>query len=122
MKSGRTIEIEVGRDLRAVAAEVAEAWKAAGEGGAVAGDDRIVFRDWAALHAVMTPKRYELLRHLRRTPESGIRALARALNRDVRRVHEDVTALAEFGLVLRGEDGRLSSEIDAITSTIRIAA
>ncbi len=68
MTTGRTIEIEVGRDLRAVAADVAEAWKAAGEGGAVAGDDRIVFRDWAALHAVMTPKRYELLRHLRRTP------------------------------------------------------
>lgn len=105
-----------------MAAEVVEAWKAAGEGGAVAGDDRIVFRDWAALSAVMTRERYELLRHLRRTPESGVRALARALNRDVRRVHEDVTVLAELGLVLRGEDGRLSSDIDAITSTIRIAA
>ncbi|KQT45619.1 hypothetical protein ASG52_15850 [Methylobacterium sp. Leaf456] len=122
MASGRTIETEVGRDLRAVAADVAEARKAAQDGQAVAGDGRIVVRDRSALYAVMTPKRSELLRHLRRTPESGVRAPARALNRDVRRVHEDVTTLAELGLVLRGEGGRLSREIDAITSTIRIAA
>ncbi|WP_232628584.1 HVO_A0114 family putative DNA-binding protein [Methylobacterium sp. Leaf118] len=70
----------------------------------------------------MTPKRSELLRHLRHTPAGGVRALARALGCDVRRLHENVTALAELGLVLRGEDGRLSSEIDAITSTILIAA
>jgi len=70
----------------------------------------------------MTPKRHELLRHLRRSPESGIRALARALGRDVRREHEDVVALAELGLVTRDADGRLSSVVDEIPSTIRIAA
>jgi len=70
----------------------------------------------------MTPKRYELLRHLRRSPESGIHALARALGRDVRRVHEGVVALAELGLVTRDADGRLSSDVDEIPSTIRIAA
>ncbi|SFM54509.1 hypothetical protein [Methylobacterium pseudosasicola] len=115
-------EVEVGRGLRAAAADVAEAWKAAEAGHVVAGSDRILFRDWSALCAVLTPKRYDLLRHLRQTPETGIRALARALGRDVRRVHEDVVALAELGLVVRGEDGSLSSEIDEIVSTIRIAA
>ena len=70
----------------------------------------------------MTPKRHELLHHLRRSPESGIRALARALGRDVRRVHEDVVALAELGLVTRDAGGRLSSVVDEIPSTIRIAA
>ncbi|RVU14144.1 hypothetical protein [Methylobacterium oryzihabitans] len=118
----RTIETDVGRSLREAAADVAEAWKAAEAGRPGAGGDRILFRDWAALCAVLTPKRYELLRHLRRSPEAGIRPLARALGRDVRRVHEDVIALAELGLVLRGEDGGLSSEVDEITSTIRIAA
>jgi predicted transcriptional regulator len=115
-------EIDVGRDLRAAAADVAEAWTRAASGEAVAATDRILVRDWDALCAVLTPRRYELLRHLRRSPESGVRPLARALGRDVRRVHEDVVALAELGLVTRWEDGRLSSEVDEIASTIRVAA
>ncbi len=115
-------EIEVGRDLRAAAAEVAEAWKAAEADRPVPVTDRILFRDWSTLCSVLTPKRYELLRHLRRSPESGVRALARALGRDVRRVHADVVALTELGLVTRAEDGHLSSEVDEIASTIRIAA
>ena len=115
-------EIEVGRSLREAATDVAEAWKAAEAGRSIPANERILFRDWSALCAVLTPKRYELLRHLRRSPESGVRALARALGRDVKRVHEDVVALAELGLVTREENGRLSSEVDEITSTIRIAA
>ncbi|WP_245447388.1 hypothetical protein [Methylobacterium sp. 17Sr1-1] len=71
---------------------------------------------------MLTPKRLDLLRHLRRSPESGIRPLARALGRDVRRVHADGVALAELGRVLRAADGGLSSEVDEIASTIRIAA
>ncbi|MEH3118460.1 MAG: hypothetical protein PGN25_12940 [Methylorubrum populi] len=115
-------EIEVGRDLREAAAEVAEAWKAAATDRPIPVTDRILFQDWSALCSVLTPKRYELLRHLRRSPESGVRALARALGRDVKRVHADVAALAKLGLVTRADDGRLSSEVDEIASTIRIAA
>ena len=115
-------EIEVGRTLRQASADVAASWHAAEAGGTVTTEDRLVFRDWNALCAVLTPKRYELLRHLRRAPEGGVRALARSLGRDVRRVHEDVVALAELGLVSRAADGGLSSEVDEIASTIRIAA
>jgi len=115
-------EIEIGRTLRDAAADVAAAWKAAEAGAPVTAGDRLVFRDWDTLCAVLTPKRLDLLRHLRRSPESGIRPLARALGRDVRRVHADVVALAELGLVVRAADGGLSSEVDEIASTIRIAA
>ncbi|OAS25423.1 hypothetical protein A5481_10520 [Methylobacterium platani] len=114
--------MDIGRTLREAAADVAAAWKAAETGQTVAAGDRLVFRDWDALCAVLTPKRLDLLRHLRRSPESGIRPLARALGRDVRRVHADVVALAELGLVVRAADGGLSSEVDEIASTIRIAA
>ena len=79
------------------------------------------FRDWSALDAVWTPRRFDLLRHLRRERVSGIRALARALGREVKRVHEDVVALKEIGLVLRADDGSLSSDVDQIVSTIRTA-
>ncbi|MGQ9370423.1 HVO_A0114 family putative DNA-binding protein [Azospirillum sp. ST 5-10] len=108
--------------LARAAAEVAAAWKAAEAGEAIEPTDRLYFEDWAALRAVLTPKRYDLLRHLRRTPAESIRALARDLGRDVKRVHEDVTALEELGLIERDADGRLIMPVDEIASTIRFAA
>ena len=98
------------------------AGKAAEGGHVVPGSDRILFRDWSAMCAALTPKRYERLRALRQTPETGLRALARALDRDVKRVHGDVVALAELEIVVRGANGSVSSESDEIISTSRIAA
>jgi predicted transcriptional regulator len=109
--------------LNQAAAEVIDAWKAAEAGHPVEATDRIYFEDWQTLCAVLTPKRYELMRHLRASPEEGVRALARALGRDVKRVHSDVVALEELGLVDRDpETGRLSVAVDEISSTIRFAA
>jgi predicted transcriptional regulator len=117
------LNIEVGSSLRSVLAEVGAAWKAAEAGEVVEPSRRLCFVDWAALCAVLTPKRYELLRHLRQQSEPSIRALARSLGRDVKRVHEDVTALEELGLIHRDpENGALSTDIDEVSSTIRFAA
>lgn len=116
-------DIRIMEDALAQAgADVIAAWKAAEAGEAVEPTDRLYFDSWEALCAVLTPKRYELLRHLRQQPAEGVRALARDLNRDVKRVHEDVTALAELGLIERHPDGRLSMPHDEIASTIRFAA
>ncbi|MFH6781952.1 MULTISPECIES: hypothetical protein [Methylobacterium] len=52
----------------------------------------------------------------------GIRPLARALGRDVRRGRADGVALTELGFVARAADGGLSSEADGVATTIRIAA
>lgn len=108
--------------LERTAAEIAAAWKAAEAGQPVEPTDRLDFADWGALCAVLTPKRYDLLRHLRRTPADSVRALARALGRDVKRVHEDVVALEELGLVERDDHGRLTMPLDEVSSTIRFAA
>ncbi|WP_158047494.1 hypothetical protein [Skermanella pratensis] len=116
-------EIRVTRGaLEQAAAEIAGVWKAAEIGQDVEATDRLYFEDWNALCAVLTPKRYELLRHLRSAPAAGIRALSRELGRDVKRVHEDVVALEELGLIERDQSGRLSMPIDEISSTIRFAA
>jgi predicted transcriptional regulator len=117
-------EIKVGSDLRTAIGEVSRAWKAADSGVPLPASDTLYFVDWSALCSVLTPKRYELIRHLRKEQSvASIRALARALGRDVKRVHEDVVALEEFGLITRNrETGILSTEIDEITSTIRFAA
>ena len=112
--SDREIRVTEGALVQA-ASEVAAAWKAAALGEAVAPTDRLYFTDWAALCAVLTPKRYELLRHLRATPAPSVRALARALERDVKRVHADVVAMEELGLLSRDPfTGEITTGIDEI--------
>jgi predicted transcriptional regulator len=119
---GKT-EIQVGRDLRSALAEVATVWKAAAEGTPPDPSRKLYFADWSALCSVLTPKRSEWIRHLRHNPAPGVRALARALGREVKRVHEDVVALAELGLISRdAATGALSTALDEISSTIRFAA
>ena len=62
---------------------------------------------------VMTANRLELLRHVHRTPPRSVLALARALGRDYKRVHEDVEALVAAGLLDRSDAG-LRADYDAI--------
>ena len=61
----------------------------------------------------MTANRLEILRHVHRSPTASTLALARALNRDYKRVHEDVDALTNAGLLERRDAG-LHADYDAI--------
>lgn len=113
--------IIVGGSLRDAAARVADAWHRAERGEAVEPQDTITFLTWSSLASVMTDKRLELLRHLNEHPTVSIRALARNLGRDYKRVHEDVTALEAIGLVERGDDGMLRAGYDEIQTSISMA-
>jgi predicted transcriptional regulator len=62
---------------------------------------------------MMTANRLELLRHVHRAPERSVLALARALGRYYKRVHEVVEALVAAGLLDRNEAG-LRADYDAI--------
>jgi len=91
----------------------------ASRGEKVEAQDNVAFASWAALSAVMTDKRHELLRHLHAHPTASIRALARDLGRDYKRVHADVAALVEVGLVEK--DGRtLRVDYEEIRSVIAV--
>jgi len=109
----------VGESLRDAAARVADAWHRAERGEPVEPQDVLTFVTWSALASVMTDKRHELLRHLHQHPASSIRALARDLGRDYKRVHEDVTALEAVGLIER--DGPLlRASYDEIHTLIKL--
>ncbi len=114
------VTIEVGGSLRDFASDVAARWKSAAAGEHVEPSRKIVFRDWAALYSTLTPKRMDLLASLHEAPAQGVRALARALDRDVKRVHADVVALEGLGLIARDDAGRISVEADQIQSTINL--
>ena len=66
---------------------------------------------------MLTPKRYELLQHIHRHPEPSVRALSRALDRDFKRVYEDVKALVEAGLLEYDAEG-LRAEYETIDTAI----
>lgn len=93
--------IRVGGGLKDAAHHFAEVWQRAERGEAVEPEDNVTFLTWSALAAVMTDKRHEMLRHLRHHPAPSVRALARDLGRDYKRVHADVEALTRVGLIER---------------------
>jgi predicted transcriptional regulator len=53
----------------------------------------------------LSEKRWEIVRAAQGKGELSVRELARAVGRDVKRVHEDVVILAELGLLERTEGG-----------------
>jgi predicted transcriptional regulator len=63
------------------------------------------FESPGAFFGRMTERRWALVRALQGQGEISQRELARLVERDVKRVHEDVQELLELGLVERGEDG-----------------
>jgi predicted transcriptional regulator len=88
--------------LQAMRKQFIAAWKTGEYQGEV-----FEFESPAALFRLLTPKRWELLEGLQDGGPCGVRELARLLGRDVRRVHDDISALLDAGLVEKTEDGKL---------------
>jgi predicted transcriptional regulator len=70
-----------------------------------AGPAVFTFSSPAQLFSVISPKRWQLIEHLQHLGPSTVRGLARALDRDVKRVHDDIVSMIDWGLVERNDDG-----------------
>lgn len=53
----------------------------------------------------LTQKRWDIVRAVQGKGELSVRELARMVERDVKRVHEDVVVLADLGLLERTDSG-----------------
>jgi predicted transcriptional regulator len=95
-----------------------DAWHRA-ERGESFRERHLAFESWDTLARVLTGKRMELLRYVRRHKVGSVRALAKALGRDYSNVHADVQVLSAAGLLDSTEDG-LHADYDAIETTIAI--
>ncbi|HEX9324872.1 MAG TPA: hypothetical protein VF915_00070 [Reyranella sp.] len=95
-----------------------DAWHRA-ERGELVHERHLAFESWDALARVLTGKRMELLRYVRRHKVTSVRALAKALGRDYSNVHADVQALTSVGL-LDVTEGGLHADYDAIETKIAI--
>ena len=98
------VAVHVGESLDALGARVVDAMKRAEQGKHVR-ERHLGFESWEGLVRLLSPKRLELLRHVHASPAKNVRALSIALGRDYHRVHEDVGALEEVGLVERDKEG-----------------
>jgi predicted transcriptional regulator len=117
----RTVQVHVGDSLETVGKRFVDAWHRA-ERGELTGkhaEIHIGFESWETMVRTLSPKRLELLRHLHQHPAKNIRALANALGRDYRRVHEDVEALEAAGLLDRDKEG-LRADYDAFDVAMRV--
>jgi predicted transcriptional regulator len=79
----------------------------------------VTFLSLEEMLAALSPKRLEMLRHLHREGAESVKALALALNRDYKRVYEDVAILENAGLIVR-EAGLLITPWDALTAEVSL--
>ena len=112
------LNLIVGSKLEDDAAAFVDAWHRTERGEKVR-ERALVFESWEKLAKVLTGERYRLLKHVHAHPEPSISALARSLGRQYRRVHADVVALEEAGLLARA-DGAVHATADTLRADIRL--
>lgn len=81
------------------------------------------FETPGAFFGQLTERRWQLVRELQAAGgKVGVRELARRVGRDVKRVHEDASALVTLGLVERDEAGALACPYVDIHVDMHLAA
>jgi len=105
----KTVTLEV-RSPDDALAGFAQAWRS----GKAEKSARIGFASPELLWRVLTAKRWELLKAMCGAGPMAIRELARRVERDVKAVHADVTALLAAGVIERDDHGAIVFPYDAI--------
>ena len=105
----KTVILEVGSPKESMASFV-QTWKS----GKQERCTRIPFATPELLWQVLTAKRWELLKALCGAGPMSILGLARRIERDVKAVHADITALLNAGVIDRGEGGGIAFPFDAV--------
>lgn len=117
----KKLTIRIRKDTNAALKEMGDRFVKAWKTGKSAGDS-IEFESPAAMFRVLTPKRWELIERLQAIGPSSVRGLARELERDVKRVHEDVGELIECGIVSRTQDGKVQVPFSVIHADFDLCA
>ena len=115
--SQRTLTITLQPDWRA-------ALRAAGrKAGADTHQGEVLhFESVGAFFGRLTERRWVIVQALQGRGAMAVRELARQVQRDVERVHEDVEALAELGLIERTEGGGVVCPFASVHVDIELRA
>ena len=99
-----------------------DAWHKAESGELTDVEVHLNFEDLETLVSVLTAKRLELLKTLRKQGPTSVRALSIALERDYKNVHVDTAALEAVNLIQRNDDGQVFAPWDVIDAQLRLVA
>ena len=117
----RTATLQIRKDdagvLREAGAAFVDAWNR-GE----STSDLFTFASPAQLFTVLSPRRWNLIERLQAVGAISLRGLARELGRDVKRVHEDVAILLDWGLIERTAARKLVVPYDVIHADFDLRA
>jgi predicted transcriptional regulator len=109
----RILQLRVG-DARDALDRFEAAWNRRIEGRKGGPLSVLSLEDLPLLLRTLTPARWDLLERLRGLGPASIYQLAKRLGRDYKNVHTDVTALAQIGLIERGDGGRVRVPWDVV--------
>ena len=102
MNTTNKVQVNVG-SLADMGKRFAGAWNRAAAAEQVQ-ETHVTFLDVQTMLNTLSPRRLELLRHVRQHGAGNVRELAQSLGRDYKNVHQDVAVLESAGLLVR--DGR----------------
>jgi predicted transcriptional regulator len=114
-----TVRLHVG-SIEEMGKRFAGAWHRLERGKAVK-ETHLTFFSLEAMMSTLSPKRLELLKHVHRQPAGTVSELAKTLGRDYKRVHDDVSALAHAGLIVRDENG-IRAPYDSVQAIVSLDA
>ena len=119
MSTTNKVQVSVG-SLADMGNRFAGAWNRAATGKKVS-ETHVTFLAVQTMLDALSPRRLELLRHVRQHGADNVRALSLALHRDYKNVHKDVTMLEAAGLLQR--DGRkLTAPWDELQASVSLTA
>ena len=117
MNTTNKVQVNVG-SLADMGKRFAGAWNKAAAGEPVQ-ETHVTFLDVQTMLETLSPRRLDMLRHVRQHGASNVRELAQALGRDYKNVHQDVAILEATGLLVR--DGRkLSAPWDELQANVSL--
>lgn len=119
MNTTNKVQVNVG-NLADMGSRFASAWNRATAGEPFQ-ETHVTFLDVQTMLETLSPRRLDLLRHVRQHGAENVRELAQALRRDYKNVHQDVAVLESAGLLVR--DGRkLSAPWDELQANVSLTA
>lgn len=117
MNTKNKVQVNVG-NLTVMGKRFIGAWNRA-ESGEQVQETHVTFLDVQTMLDTLSPRRLELLRHVRQHGAGNVRELALALGRDYKNVHQDVATLVSAGLLLR-EDRKLTAPWDELQANVSL--
>jgi len=86
--------------------DVAEGIKALDRGETVCSSPTLSFSSYDELMSTLTPRVLDLIEAIRHEEPASINESARVVDRDVKNVHEELSQLAQLGIIFFEEDGQ----------------